>query len=46
MCELFSPEILQAGAVKGLNLFNAELCPKRYWCGRRSQEVGEEGGYT
>ena len=29
-----------------LNLFNAELSPKRYWWGPRSQEVGEEGDYT
>ena len=28
-----------------LNLFIAELCPKRYWCWPRSQEVGEEGDY-
>ena len=27
------------------NLFNAELSPKRYWRGPRSQEVGEEGNY-
>ena len=26
--------------------FNAELSPKRYWPGPRSQEVGEEGDYT
>ena len=26
-----------------LNVFNAELSPKRYWRGPRSQEVGEEG---
>ena len=29
-----------------LNLFNAELSPKRYWRGPRSQELGEEGDYT
>ena len=30
-----------------LNLFlNAELSPKRYWLGLRSQEVGEEGHKT
>ena len=29
-----------------LNMFNAELSPKRYWWGPKSQEVGEEGGYT
>ena len=28
-----------------LNLFNAELSPKRYWREPRSQEVGEEGDY-
>ena len=28
-----------------LNVFNAELSPKRYWRGPRSQEVGEEGDY-
>ena len=28
-----------------LNLFNAELSPKRFWRGPRSQEVGEEGDY-
>ena len=27
-----------------LHLFNAELSPKRYWRGPRSQEVGHEGG--
>ena len=29
-----------------LNVFNAELSPKRYWRGLRSQEVGKEGDYT
>ena len=29
-----------------LTWFNAELSPKRYWSGSRSQEVGEEGDYT
>ena len=29
-----------------LDLFNAELSPKRYWRGPGSQEVGEEGDYT
>ena len=29
-----------------LNLFNAELSPKRHWWGVRSQEVGEEGDCT
>ena len=28
-----------------LNLFNAELVPKRYWRGSRSEDVGEEGDY-
>ena len=32
--------------VSWLNWFNAELSPKKYWWGPRSQEVGEEGGYT
>ena len=30
-----------------LNLFNAaELSPKKYWRGPKSQEVGEVGDYT
>ena len=29
-----------------LNAFNAELSPKRYWCGPRSQEEGQEGDCT
>ena len=27
-------------------VFNAELSPKRYWRGPRSQEVGEEGDFS
>ena len=27
-------------------MFNAELSPKKYWRGPKSQEVGEEGDYT
>ena len=44
MCTLFSPEVLQAGAVKGLNFFNAELSRKRYWWGPRSKDMGGGGG--
>ena len=29
-----------------LNLFNAELSPKRHWWGPGSREVGEEGSWT
>ena len=29
-----------------LNWFNAELCTKRYWRRPRSQEAGDEGGFT
>ena len=29
-----------------LDLLNAELSPKRYWQGPRTQEVGKEGDYT
>ena len=29
-----------------LNLFNAELSPKRYWRGPKSQALGKEGHYA
>ena len=35
-----------AWLVGWLDLFSAELSPKRYWRGPRSQEVGEEGDCT
>ena len=43
--DLFS-DIEANVAVKGLNLFNAKLSPKRCWWGPGSQEVGKEGDYT
>ena len=31
---------------QNINLFNPELCSKRYWRGPKSHEVGEEGDYA
>ena len=36
-------ESLDGWLVGWLNLSNAQLSPKRYWQGPRSQEMGEEG---
>ena len=41
--ELSGDQTSEIGWLKG---FNAELSPKRYWRGPRSQEVGEEGDYS
>ena len=45
------PDLICAGGNTGLgwvgfNLLNAELSPKKYCRGPRSQEVGDEGDYT
>ena len=50
---IFRPSMLSSNAlpdsgseidcgVGWLNVFDAELSPKRFWRGKRSQEVGEE----
>ena len=41
----FTSCLLGVSLVGWLHWFNAELSPKRYWRGPKSQEVGEEGGY-
>ena len=37
---------LHGGVFSWLNLFNAELRPKKYWRGLRSHELGEERDCT